>query len=145
MKGFLLDTNIPSELTRPQPQPSVSEWLDKADDNQLCLSVVSLGEILKGITILPDSKRRKALQQWLDETLRPWFDGRILPINEAIAERWGILAAQRQLKGEPLNMADGLIAASALEHDLTIVTRNIRDFEGLEVDLFNPWVSDRNP
>ena len=145
MTGFLLDTNIPSELTRPHPQHSVSEWLDNADDDHLFLSVVSLGEILKGITILPDSKRRKALQQWLDETLRPWFDGRILPINEAIAERWGILAAQRQLKGEPLNMADGLIAASALEHDLTIVTRNIRDIEGLEVDLFNPWVSDRNP
>jgi predicted nucleic acid-binding protein len=71
MSGFLLDTNIPSELTRPNPQESVSQWLDNADDEQLYLSVISLGEILKGITILPTSKRRTELQQWLDGTLRP--------------------------------------------------------------------------
>ena len=77
MKGFLLDTNVPSEMTRPRPQSSVSEWLDNADDDRLYFSVVSLGEILKGITILPESKRRSGLQQWLDETLRPWFEGRV--------------------------------------------------------------------
>jgi predicted nucleic acid-binding protein len=92
MKGFLLDTNIPSEMTRPHPQSSVTGWLDNADDDQLYFSVVSLGEVLKGVTILPDGKRRRDLQRWLDETLRPWFQGRILPVDEAIAERWGVLA-----------------------------------------------------
>ncbi len=139
MKGFLLDTNIPSEMTRPYPQLSVSQWLDDADDDQLYFSVVSLGEILKGITILQESKRRTQLQQWLDETLRPWFEGRILPINEPIAERWGLLAGECRLKGRPLKVADGFIAATALEHDLTVVTRNVRDFEGLGVAVLNPW------
>lgn len=128
MKGLLLDTNIPSEMTRPRPEPSVSGWLDDADDDRLYFSVVSLGEVLKGVTVLPESKRRAELQQGLDETLRPWFEGRILPVNEPIAERWGVLAGQCQLKGSPLKVADGFIAATALEHDLTIVTRNVKDF-----------------
>ena len=139
MKGFLLDTNIPSEMTRPSPQPSVSGWLDDADDGQLYFSVVSLGEILKGVTLLSESKRRSQLQQWLDETLRPWFEGRILPVNQLIAERWGVLAGQCQLKGRPLKVVDGFIAATALAHDLTVVTRNVKDFGGLGVTVFNPW------
>jgi predicted nucleic acid-binding protein len=140
MKGFLLDTNVPSEMTRKRPQSSVSEWLETADDDQLYFSVVSLGEILKGITILPESKRRSGLQQWLDETLRPWFEGRVLPISESIAEQWGVLAGQCQLRGRPLGLADGFIAATALDHDLTIITRNVKDFEGLGVGVFSPWV-----
>ena len=139
MNGFLLDTNIPSEMTRPRPQPSVCEWLDDADDDQLYFSVVSLGEILKGVTILPESKRRGELQQWLDERLRPWFQGRILPVNERIAERWGLLAGECQLRGRPLKVVDGFIAATALEHGLTIVTRNVKDFAGLGIMIFNPW------
>jgi toxin FitB len=139
VKGFLLDTNIPSELTRPEPHPSVCRWLENADDEQLYFSVISLGEILKGITVLPVSKRRSGLQQWLDETLRPWFDGRMLPVDEPIAVRWGLLAGQCKLKGRLLKVADGFIAATALEHDLIVVTRNVRDFEGLDLDVFNPW------
>jgi predicted nucleic acid-binding protein len=139
MNGFLLDTNIPSEMTRPRPQPSVSAWLDDADDDQLYFSVVSLGEILKGVTLLSESKRRRLLQKWLDETLRPWFEGRILPVNQPIAERWGVLAGKCQMKGRPLKVVDGLIAATALEHDLTVVTRNVKDFAGLGVTVFNPW------
>jgi tRNA(fMet)-specific endonuclease VapC len=139
MTGFLLDTNVPSELTRPKSDPQVEKWLDDADDEQLFFSVVSLGEIFKGLTILPESKRRQKLQQWLDETLRPWFGGRILPVSEPIAERWGILAGECQLKGRPIKVADGLIAATALEHGLTIVTRNVRDFSGLGMRVYNPW------
>ena len=127
------------ELTRPQSDPRVEKWLDDADDELLYLSVVSLGEILKGVTILPPGKRRKELEQWIDAVLRPWFDGRILPVTEGIAERWGILAGECQTKGRGLAVADGLIAATALEHDLTVVTRNVRDFDGLGVDVFNPW------
>ena len=141
MTGFLLDTNVPSELTRPKSDPQVEKWLDDADDDQLFFSVVSLGEIFKGLTILPESKRRQQLQRWIDETLRPWFEGRILPVSEPIAERWGILAGECQLKGRPLKVADGLIAATALEHGLTVVTRNVKDFSDLNVRVFNPWLA----
>jgi predicted nucleic acid-binding protein len=137
--GFLLDTNVPSELTRPQSDPHVEDWLDAIDDEQLFLSVVSLGEMLKGLTVLPASKRRQELQQWIDDTLRPWFDGRILPVTERIAERWGVLAGECQLRGRGLSMADGLILATALEHGLTIATRNVRDFSDLGVSIFDPW------
>jgi predicted nucleic acid-binding protein len=139
VNGFLLDTNVPSEMTRSRPQASVSRWLDEADDARLYFSVVSLGEILKGVTILPEGKRRTELQQWLDGTLRPWFQGRILPVNEAIAERWGVLAGECRLMGRPLKVADGFIAATALEHDLTIVTRNVKDFAGFGASVLNPW------
>jgi len=139
MTGFLLDTNVPSELTRPQSEPRVEAWLNAADDEELFLSVVSLGEIMKGLTIHPQGKRREELRQWIDDTLRPWFDGRILPVSERIAERWGILAGECHLKGRGLSVADGLIAATALEHELTVVTRNVRDFDHLGVDLFDPW------
>jgi hypothetical protein len=88
MSGFLLDTNIPSELTRLKSAPEVERWLDKANNAELYFSVISLGEILKGITVLPASKRRDGLQEWLDGTLRPWFEGRILPVTAPIAERW---------------------------------------------------------
>jgi predicted nucleic acid-binding protein len=141
MTGFLLDTNVPSELTRPQSDPNVEAWLNAADADDLYLSVVSLGEIFKGLTVLPASKRRQELEQWIDGTLRPWFDGRILPIDERIAERWGILAGQCHLKGKGLSVSDGLIAATALEHELTIATRNVRDFADLGIAVFNPWSS----
>ena len=139
MNGFLLDTTIPSEMTRPRPQPSASGCRDDADDEQLYFSVVSLGEILKGVSLLSESKRRRQLQEWLDEILRPWFEGRLLPIDQPIAECWGMLAGQCQMQGRPLAVADGFIAATALEHDLTIVTRNVKDFAGLGVAVFNPW------
>jgi predicted nucleic acid-binding protein len=142
MNGFLLDTNIPSELTRPKPDPRVEQWLDEADDERLYLSVISLGELLKGLTILPIGKKRDRLQEWLDLTLRLWFEGRVLPVDESIAERWGVLAGECQLRGAPLNTTDGLIAATALEHDLTVVTRNVKDFAGLVVAIFNPWEQD---
>jgi toxin FitB len=126
-------------MTRPHPQASVSGWLDDADDDQLYFSVVSLGEILKGVTLLAEGKRRSQLQLWLDEMLGPWFEGRILPVSQPIAERWGALAGQCQMKGRPLKVVDGPIAATALEHDLTVVTRNVKDFAGLGVEVFNPW------
>jgi len=139
MNGFLLDTNVPSELTRLRSDPRVERWLDDADDELLFLSVVSLGEIFKGLTILPESKRRRELQQWIDETLRRWFEGRVLPVNEAMSERWGILAGERHVKGRAVSVGDGLIAATALEHDLTVVTRNVKHFNGLGVGVFDPW------
>lgn len=132
MNGFLLDTNVPSELTRPRSDPKVERWLEDADDEQLFFSVVSLGEILKGVTILPESRRREELQRWLDDTLRPWFAGRILPVTEPIAGR-------RQLKGKTITVTDSFIAATALHHDLAMVSRNGKDFGDLGVPVLNPW------
>jgi toxin FitB len=141
MSGFLLDTNVPSELTRPRPEPRVARWLDTADDNELYFSALSLGEVIKGITILPGGRRRREIQEWLDNTLRPWFANRILPVDAAVCERWGLLSGQCRLRGRPLKVIDGLIAATALEHDLTLVTRNVKDFADLDVQLINPWMA----
>lgn len=139
MKRYLLDTNIPSELVKTQPEPRLVEWLDAQEDESLFLSVVTLGEIRKGLTILPDGKRRRFLEGWYIDELLPWFDGRILPVSATVAERWGELDGIRQLQGIPLNTADGMIGATALEHGLILVTRNINDFVGLDLSLVNPW------
>lgn len=139
MSGFLLDTNIPSELIRTRPDARVGNWVYAQDEQSLFLSVVSLGELRRGIVILPAGKRRSELEQWLDNDLAPRFGGRILPVTENVSNRWGILDGECQLKGTPLGTADGMIAATALEHDLTVVTRNVKDFAGLGVVLLNPW------
>lgn len=125
MSGFLLDTNIPSEVIRTQPESRVEGWVQSQDDSSLYLSAVTIGELRKGITLLPESNRRSRLQSWLDNELISVFDERVLPVTRLIAERWGNLSAQRQLSGRPLSMADGLIAATAIEHRLAVVTRNV--------------------
>lgn len=139
MKGYLLDTNVPSELTNPRPAPQVELWLESIDNEQFYFSVISLAEICKGIAKLPESKKRNQLQIWLDSQLRPWFAGRILPVTEPIAERLGLWAGESEAIGRTVKIADGLIAATAFEHDLTLVTRNVKDFTGLGVTVFNPW------
>ncbi len=139
MSGFLLDTNIPSEFCNPQPEPRVVQWVDSVEEDSVFISVVTLGEIRKGCELLDAGKRRKELEQWLEVEVKEWFAGRILPVTDAIAERWGRLEAHRQRLGLPLNTADGQIAATALEHGLTVVTRNVKDFTDLGVVVFNPW------
>lgn len=103
------------------------------------LSVMTIGEICKGIATLSVDTRRAALQHWLDMDVRSWFVGRILPVSEEIAERWGRLAAASKLQGRALAVVDGIIAATALHHDLTLVTRNVKDFATLGVDISDPW------
>ena len=139
MSGFLLDTNIPSELIRTRPDPRVEKWVYAQDEQSLHLSVVSIGELRRGFVILPASKRRTELERWFENDLLPRFQGRILAVTQPIADRWGVMDGQCQLKGTPLNTADGMIAATAMEHGLTIVTRNVRDYAGLGVQVFNPW------
>src|ERR1039458_3337722 len=117
MSGFLLDTNIPSELTNPQPAPQVSAWVDAQDNASLYLSVVSVGELRRGFTLLPQGKRRTQLEQWFEQYLLPLFAGRILPITQSVGDRWGVLGGECQLRGRHLMMADGMIAATALEHN----------------------------
>jgi predicted nucleic acid-binding protein len=105
----------------------------------LFLSAVTIGEIRKGLIVLPQGRRRTELEAWFHTDLLIWFRSRILPVTHSIADRWGMLDGQCQLKGTPLNTADGMIAATALEHGLTLVTRNVKDFAGLGVVLLNPW------
>jgi predicted nucleic acid-binding protein len=103
------------------------------------LSVLTLGEIRKGLAALPHSKRRAQLETWLDVDLKARFSGRILPIDEAVAERWGLLAAQTKRKGKPLPIVDGLLAATALHYNLTVVSRNANDFQNADTPVLNPW------
>lgn len=115
------------------------DWVDAQDNTSLHLSVVSVGEIRKGFTLLPQGRRRAQLEEWFELYLLPLFGDRILPVTQPVGNRWGLLSAECQLRGTPLNTADGMIAATALEHDLTIVTRNVKDFYQLGVAIINPW------
>jgi predicted nucleic acid-binding protein len=139
MSGFLLDTNCISELVRPQPDSRVLEWMEAADEAMLYLSVLTLGEIRKGLAGLPQGKRRTRLESWLEMDLQGRFAGRILPIDAAIADRWGLLAAESKRRGKPLPVIEGLLAATALHHNLTVVSRNASDFMNTPVPVLNPW------
>jgi predicted nucleic acid-binding protein len=139
MSGFLLDTNCISEIVRLKPEPRVMDWMEAVEEALLYLSVLTLGEIRKGLAGLPQSKRRTRLETWLEVELQARFSGRILPIDGAVADRWGLLAADAKRKGKALSTIDGLLAATALRHNLTIVSRNISDFTNTQVPVLNPW------
>lgn len=139
MSGFLLDTNVLSELTRPQPVRTVTDWLESVDESLLYLSVLTIGEIRKGLVVLTSGRRRSSLEAWLDIELAARFAGRILPIDQLVAERWGRLAGAAQARGSPLPVIDGLLAATALHHDLTVVSRNVRDFAVEGLRSLNLW------
>jgi predicted nucleic acid-binding protein len=138
VSGFLLDTNVASEMVKPRPNPQVVDWIAKADESLLYFSVITLGEIRKGIASRLDPGRRVQLENWLS-TLFNRFSGRILPIDLAIADRWGHLAGNCMAKGRTLPVIDGLLAATALHHDLTFVTRNGMDVEETGVETLDPW------
>jgi predicted nucleic acid-binding protein len=117
----------------------VTAWVESQDNSVLHLSIVSVGELRKGIHLLSQGNRREQLERWFEAFLLPLFSNRILPVTQGIADRWGILSADCKVIGKPLNTADGLIAATAIVHDLTVVTRNIKDFADLGITLLNPW------
>ena len=139
MSGFLLDTNIISELVKPKPEANVTEWVENTDESLLYLSVLTLGEIRRGIAALPQSRRRAILEAWLDKDLRARFEGRILVIDQEVADRWGLLTAAARNSGRVLPVIDGLLAATALEHNLTLVTRDTGQIPSMGVAVFNPW------
>ena len=136
----LLDTRAVSELRKDSPQPSVVEAVDAVPSDHLFLSVITLGEIVKGIAVLEDGKRKRGLQNWLLE-LEGHYEDRILPIDGETARIWGELAAEVQMKGRTISAADGLIAATARRHGLHLMTRNTSDFEESGVLLIDPWIA----
>ncbi len=134
--SYLLDTNVLSELRRKSPHPGVVNWFARRPATTLYLSVLTLGELRKGIETLADDSRRLSLLDWLESDLPSFFTGRILPVDLHVADRWGRLVAQA---GRPLPAIDSLLAATALQHGLKLVTRNQRDFELPGLDVINPW------
>jgi predicted nucleic acid-binding protein len=137
--NFLLDINVLSEVRRPQPSPAVMAWLDNADEDRTFISVISLAELRRGISLMDDGRRRDALAEWLANDLPERFSGRILEVDRETAMRWGDLMAESRRRGVALATIDALLAAGALANKLTLVTRNTKDFEPFGIALMNPW------
>lgn len=136
---YLLDTCVISELVTKQPNLDVLRWIDNQAESELYLSVITFGEIAKGINKLPESSRRTDLMMWLTQTLPQRFSQRILNIDRLMMLEWGELIATSEKQGRRLPVMDSLIAAICLHHSLTLVTRNEKDFLGTEVQILNPW------
>ena len=136
---YLLDTNVLSEAARAEPDPGVLEWLQARSSLDLDLSVLTLGEIRKGVALLPDGKKRRRLEEWLTVDLARQFTGRLLPVDDAVALAWGGLSAEGRASGRELPVIDGLLLATAAVHGLTFVTRDERDCGERGVPVLNPW------
>lgn len=134
--SYLVDTNVLSELRRRDPDANVVRWLEGRPATTLYLSVLTLGELRKGIEPLPESARKRRLLDWLEVELPRFFAGRVLPIDGRVADRWGYVVAQA---GRPLPAIDSLLAATALTHGLTLVTRNLRDLRYPGLAVVDPW------
>lgn len=138
---LLLDTNVLSEVTKPAPEQRVLNWLGGLDEDRAFISVISIAEIRRGIALMDAGRRRNALDAWLASDLPQRFDQRILPVNEEVAVVWGDLMALTKRRGRGLSSMDALIGATAITNDLTLATRNQKDFEDLGVRLFDPWTA----
>jgi predicted nucleic acid-binding protein len=137
--SFLLDTNVLSEWVKPRPNAGVVAWLAEADEDRVFVSVVTLAELRHGIERLPPGRRRSRLDAWLRDELPLRFEGRLLPVDDAVAEGWGKLVARREAMGRPIGVMDAFIAATAELHSLTLVTRNLADFKSSVRSAMNPW------
>lgn len=137
--GFLLDTNIVSELVAAAPAPQVLRWMVAQVPARLFLSVITLGEITKGVARLDAGRRRDRLARWLAEDLPAQFEGRLLPFDQAMAICWGEMMSETERRGRPRPAVDLQIAATAGHLGLILVTRNITDFEDVGLEIVNPW------
>lgn len=136
--SYLIDTNVLSELRRRDPDARVVRWISERPATTLYLSVLTLGELRKGIEGLTEGERKRRLLDWLDVELPAFFAGRILPVDAAVADRWGRLLAQA---ARPLPAIDSLLAATALTHGLTLITRNLKDFQLPGLLVLDPWTA----
>lgn len=139
MKGWLLDTNVLSELRRPRPDSQVVAFVASQPLDLLFISAVTLAEIRFGIELVADANRRAELTEWLNHKVRPMFDERILLITEDIMFKWRLLVEEGRKAGHTFSQPDLIIAATGLHHGLTVVTRDTTDYEKTRVPLFNPW------
>ena len=140
MSGFLIDTNVLSEFARRDgPNERVETWLRETQRAEQFVSVITLAEIDRGIQLLDEGRRRSELEAWLADDIEVWFGGRILPVTRAMAAAWARLQAQHSKTGRTLAALDSLIAATAVVHDLNLVTRNVRHYENLGIEIVNPW------
>ena len=136
---YLLDTCVISELVAKQPNPRVLEWIDSVDPDGIYLSVITIGEITKGIEKLPNSKRKQELSDWLENELLIRFQENLIQLDVNILIQWGKLNARMETRGQSMPAIDSLIAATAQEHNFILVTRNEADFAGTEIEILNPW------
>jgi predicted nucleic acid-binding protein len=139
--SLLLDTNVLSEVTRPSPDEGVLKWIHGLDEDRTFISIVSIAEIRRGIALMDSGRKRDALGEWLAHDLPQRFENRIIPVEGSVALAWGDLMALAKRSGRGLASMDGLIAATAVAHQLTLATRNTKDFEGFGVDIINPWAA----
>jgi toxin FitB len=137
--NYLLDTCLISELAKSEPSKNVVNWILSANETSFYISVLTFGELHKGIAKLPESKKKEALRIWVEDELRNRFQNRIIGIDMQVSIIWGKILGIAEKKGSPMPAIDSLIAATGLAHDLTVVTRNISDMEQSGVKLLNPW------
>jgi predicted nucleic acid-binding protein len=138
--NYLLDTNIVSEWVKPRPHAGVIQWLAGVDEDRVYLSVMTFAELWQGICEMSPGPRRNSLKEWVESDLPLRFDGRVFDVTSVVVEVWGSLMAQSQKMGMNLNAMDGFVAATAKVHAITLVTRNVRHFERLDIALANPWI-----
>lgn len=136
---FLLDTNIISETVRPKPESRVLEWLEQQSPEELFLASQTIGELVRGACKVKEKARRDRFTKWIKDDLSQQFEARILPFGDASARIWGELMGNGDRKAQTPSAADAQIAAVAIERDLVLVTRNVKDFKNFEIDLMNPW------
>jgi len=138
---FLLDTNVVSEWIKPRPNREVVTWLADVDEDRLFLSVITLAQLRSGVAAMSPSRRRDQLDTWISVDLPDRFEGRLLSIDPEVADRWGRITGSARMAGRPIHAMDSFLAATAIVHDLTIVTRNVSDFASSGVQIFCPWRS----
>ncbi|MEA2040555.1 MAG: type II toxin-antitoxin system VapC family toxin [Thermodesulfobacteriota bacterium] len=139
--NYLLDTCLISELAKPEPNKKVVDWVLSENETSFYVSVLTFGELHKGIEKLPESKKKKDLRIWVENELKNRFQNRIIGIDMRVSITWGKIQCVAEKKGKPMPAIDSLIAATGIVHDLTVVTRNVADMEQSCVRLFNPWLN----
>jgi predicted nucleic acid-binding protein len=139
--NYLLDTNVISEWTKPQPNPGIVTWLSETDEDRIFISVVTLAELRYGVERMAQGARRARLDSWLTDELPLRFENRVLAVDHAVADHWGRLVARTQAVGRPIGAMDAFVAATADRHALALVTRNVSDFEPFGLTLINPWIA----
>jgi predicted nucleic acid-binding protein len=139
MVKYLLDTNVIAELVKPTPNQHVVRWVDVCEEQQLYVSVLTIGELLRGIAKHPQPARQAVLAAWVNDQLVPRFADRIMPVSLAVMRTWADVTVECERRGRPMPAIDSLIAASALSLNAKIVTRNVSDFVATGVDVVNPW------